>query len=182
MIQVFCDGSITGGAWGKKDAKASLPHAWSGWWAKDEHGKVLQWRSLDLGEAEYMSANVAEYFAVRSALTWLYGSIWKHHQIEVLSDSQVVIYQLTGKQNCYHPKLMVLRDTCRRVAGHMNVRFVWTRRENNREADVLSKALQIWGRQAQNWEEVLAYLRKKPSGRVKKSGPRSAVPEPKSGG
>jgi len=157
VIQAFCDGSITGGHWAKADNRDSLPHAWSGWWVRDKNGHVLQWRSVDLGEGDYMSANVAEYFAVRSALNWIKRSVWKNQEIEVLSDSQTVIRQLEGRYNCYDQKLMLLRDDVRSLAQWMNVRYTWIRREQNREADVLSKALQIWGRQP-TWEEVEARL------------------------
>jgi ribonuclease HI len=117
----------------------------------------LQWRSIDLGEGDYMSANVAEYFAVRSALNWLHKSVWKNQVIEVLSDSQVVIRQLDHKYNCYEPKLIVLRDQCLKIAQSFpRVKWTWIRREQNKQADVLSKALQVWGRQA-TWDEVLKH-------------------------
>ncbi len=159
MIQAYCDGSITGSHWAKKGQEDTLPHAWCGWWVRDKSGHVLQWKSLDLGEAEYMSANIAEYWAVRSALRWIGKSIWKHQDVEVLSDSQLIIRQLSGKYNCYEPKLVRLRDECRRLAGYLGaVKYTWIRREQNKEADVLSKALQIWGRQP-TWEEVIAHKR-----------------------
>ncbi len=158
MIQAFCDGSITGSHWAKAGNKDSLPHAWSGWWARDVGGQVLHWKSIDLGEAEYMSANVAEYFAVRSALKWLSDQpITRRQDIEVNSDSQVIIRQLKGKYQCYEPKLVVLRDECLRLAREFpSVTYRWIRREENKQADVLSKALQVWGRQAATWDEVLA--------------------------
>jgi ribonuclease HI len=103
-----------------------------------------------------MSAVVAEYFAVRSALKWLNGSIWKKNDVEVISDAQTVIRQLTGQYNCYDPKIIGLRDECRRQASFLpgQVIYRWVRREENKIADVLSKALQIWGRQP-TWEEVV---------------------------
>ncbi len=170
MIQAFCDGSITGWAWAKAGQKDSLPHAWSGWLVKDYNGHVFKWQSIDLGEGAHMSANVAEYFAVRSALKWIGDSIWKKNDVEVVSDSQTVIRQLTGRYNAYDPKIILLRDECRRLASYIGgaVTYRWVRREENRHADVLSKALQIWGRQP-TWDEVEGRLVKKPSGRVKKS-------------
>jgi len=160
MLQAFCDGSIVGGHWGKKTGPKTIPKAYSGWWVRDAAGQVLHWKSIDLGEGEYMSANVAEYFAVRSALRWLAGSVWRNQGVEVNSDSQVVIRQLQGKYHCYEPKLITLRDACLKLAQTFpRVVYRWIRREQNKEADVLSKALQVWGRQAATWDEVLGAVK-----------------------
>jgi ribonuclease HI len=170
VLEVFCDGSITGSHWAKADNKDSLPHAWCGWWVRNEGGNVaIHWSSIDLGEAKYMSANVAEYMAVRAALRWIVGSPWSRAVVKIHSDSQTVINQLTGHYNCYDEKLKLLRDSCLKLAQLLPyVKYKWIRREENREADVLSKALQIWQRQP-TWGEVTGYLVKKPSGKVKRS-------------
>jgi ribonuclease HI len=168
MLQAFCDGSITGSHWAKAAEKDSLPHAWSGWWVRDEDHHILQWRSIDLGEAVYMSANVAEYMAVRSALFWLCTSDqeWLRAQvIEINSDSQTVIRQLTGQYNCYDAKLLLLRDACLKLARNFPyVKDKWIPQEENRAADMLSKALQKWGRQPSR-EEVERGEIKKPARR-----------------
>ncbi len=165
MIQVFCDGSITGSHWAKADNQDSLPHAWAGWWARDQGGNVLKWKSVDIGEAPHMSANVAEYFAVRSALNWVQKSLWNKQDVHVFSDSQTVIRQLTHRYNCYEPKLIVLRDHCLQIAERLGyVTYTWIRREENRTADVLSKALQIWGRQP-TWDEIQERLKGPRKGR-----------------
>ncbi len=162
MIEVFCDGSITGSHWAKADNKDSLAHAWSGWWARDatSGGHVLHWLSVDLGEGPYMSANVAEYYAVGSALTWLYKSVWNRQAVLINSDSQVIIRQLQRKYQCYDPQLLKLRNGCHTLANRLpgGVTYKWIRREQNKEADVLSKALQTWGRQP-SWDEVLGAVK-----------------------
>lgn len=160
MIEVFCDGSITGSHWGKKGQKDTLAHAWSGWYARDAGGHVLHWKSSDLGEGLYMSANVAEYHAVGSALAWIRKSVWKKTAVEINSDSQVIIRQLQRKYECYDPQLLKLRNGCHAIANALEggVTYRWIRREQNKEADVLSKALQTWGRQP-TWDEVLGAVK-----------------------
>lgn len=157
-LKVFCDGSITGGHWANKEEKlrGSLPHAWAGWWVRHEGtGHVVQFRSLDLGEGAHMSANVAEYFAVRSVLNWILESKWGNQPvIWLFSDSQVVINQITGRNNCYDSKLMLLRDSVHKLARQFPyVKFQWIPREQNKEADVLSKGLQLFDQQP-TWRQV----------------------------
>src|SRR4051812_11298866 len=97
---VHCDGSITGSHWAKKGQKHTLPHAWAGWVAYDAKGNHVHHHSLDVGENPVYSANVAEYFAVRSALYWM----TKHNPLDgarVKSDSQLVMRQLGGQYNCH---------------------------------------------------------------------------------
>jgi len=155
-ILAHCDGSITGGHWGKK-GNTDLPHAWSGWWASDESGEILGWKSLDIGEGEEMSGNIAEYMAVRSALSWI-ANRFPMAEVEVYSDSQLIVHQLDGSYRCLDPLLVELRDAVLTVAtAFPKVTYHWIRREQNKEADVLSKALQIWGRQP-TWEEVKSKL------------------------
>ena len=156
IIEVWCDGSITGGPWGKKHEKHLPPHAWSGWVARGD-GQVLHFQSVDLGEGDYMSANVAEYMAIRSALRWL-GDKYADQSLKINSDSQLIINQMKGVFTCSKPQLVRLRDSCLSMARKFpSVTYHWIRREHNREADVLSKALQIWGRQP-TWEEVEGFL------------------------
>ena len=168
MLQAFCDGSITGSHWAKAAEKDTKPHAWSGWWVRDEDHHIIGWKSLDLGEGDYMSANVAEYFAVRSALWWMCTSPkdWMRLQVvEINSDSQTVIRQLTGQYNCYDAKLLSLRDACLKLARNFPyVKYRWIPREENRTADMLSKALQKHGRQPSR-EEVEAGKITKPGRR-----------------
>jgi ribonuclease HI len=180
VLEVFCDGSITGSHWAKRNQRDTLAHGWCGWWVRHQGAHVpLYWESLDLGEGTHMSANVSEYMAVRSALRWIADSPWKHAVVKIHSDSQVVIKQLTGDCNTYDLKLMFLRDQCLKLAKLLTyVGYKWIPRQDNKEADVLSKGHQIWQRRP-TWQEVLGYLIKKPSGRVKKSAPPAADQAPK---
>jgi ribonuclease HI len=158
MISVWCDGSITGGHWGKKKGPKTTAHCYSGWVAKDESGTPVHYICFDLGEKEDYSANVAEYFAVRSALWWLGTHGYQNQAIFVHSDSQLVMSQLSGTYNTYDARLIIMRDAVRWLAGKFpSVTYKWIPREENVEADVLSKGTQIWGR-VPTWDEVQNYL------------------------
>lgn len=158
-LNVWTDGSIIGGPWGKKTGPKTTPHGFSGWIVKRPDGVVVQHHSIDLGAADYMSGNVAEYMGLRSALAWLH----ENHplfSLTVYADSQLLINQMSDAWHCYDEGLLILRDECRKLAGTFpRVTYNWIRREFNREADVLSKGYQIWDR-VPTWPEVQAYLAK----------------------
>jgi ribonuclease HI len=159
MLNVYCDGSITGSHWAKKGQKDTLPHLWCGWVAKTTEGAIVHHHSIDMGEWPGGSANVAEYMAVRSALRWLAlnhrGEIVKVH-----SDSQLVMCQLSGEYRCNNEILVKWRNHVRTLAAlFRGVIYKWIPREENREADVLSKGFQLFGR-IPSWEEVQGELNK----------------------
>lgn len=158
-LHVYTDGSITGGAWGKKDEKGTTPHGWSGWVIKREDGIVIQHHSLDLGAKKYMSGNVAEYMALRSALAWLVENKITM-PLEIFADSQLIIHQMDGSYHVHDGNLKILHDECAKLAYNFpSVNYNWIRREQNKEADVLSKGYQLWGR-VPTWDEVQDTLRK----------------------
>jgi ribonuclease HI len=158
ILHIFCDGSITGGVWGKRSGPRTVPHGWSGWVVKRPDGIVVAHHSIDLGEAEYMTGNVAEYMALRSVLKWCLDN-HPLFSLVVHSDSQLLVCQMDGTYETYKPHLLRLRDDCRALATTFpTVRYKWIRREENLEADTLSKALQTWG-YVPTWEEVKKVLR-----------------------
>lgn len=107
-----------------------------------------------------MSGNVAEYMALRSLLAWLAENRFVFN-LDIHSDSQLVVNQMTGAWNCYDDALVSLRDACRALASRFpSVTYTWIPREQNREADVLSKGLQIWDH-VPSWAEVQEQLRRK---------------------
>lgn len=154
MLKVYCDGSITGSHWAPKGQKDTLPHCWSGWVVKDAQDRHLHHHSLDLGEHPLNSANVAEYVAVRSALLW----VVRNHPLDavrVYSDSQLVMRQLSGAYACHNERLAILKKSCEALAARLpSVTYTWIPREENQEADMMSKALQVWG-YVPPWEVVL---------------------------
>lgn len=160
MLHIFADGSITGGAWGKKDQPDTTPHAWSGFVIKTKDGQYVHHHSIDWGENPAFSGNTAEYGAVFCALKW----VVQHHPNEpvtVFSDSQLIINQLSGRFQCHNQQLAKLRDATRAVARRLPwVTYTWIPREKNREADVCSKIFQLFDHMA-TWQEVQEKLPKK---------------------
>ena len=155
MLNVFCDGSIVGGHWGKKTGPKTIPRIYAGWWAQAEDGSVVHHHCWDMGAFETASANVAEYGAVRSALHWLSKNGYRLHALQVHSDSQLVMCQLSGAYNTHDARLRFMRDHVRELAALFPlVTYHWIAREENEVADVLSKALQTWGR-VPTWDEVM---------------------------
>jgi ribonuclease HI len=99
-----------------------------------------------MGECPTGSGNLAEYGAVSSVLRWLAQNGFRDHVIEVRSDSQLIVNQLSGKYNCHDDRLRKLRDHVREIAALFpRVTYVWIPREENRYADAMSKALQNGG-------------------------------------
>jgi ribonuclease HI len=157
MLNIWCDGSITGSHWAPKGQKHTLPHLWCGWVAKTPDRQVVKHHSVDMGEWPGGSANVAEYMAVRSALRWLAGN-HRAHALTVHSDSQIVMNQLAGRCQTHNATLLKWRDHVRVLAALFpHVTYKWIPREQNKEADVLSKGFQIWGR-VPTWSEVDSHL------------------------
>jgi ribonuclease HI len=84
-----------------------------------------------------MTNNVAEYHATIAALTWARKQ--GYSDIELLSDSQLVINQVTGKCSCNSPHLKELLAKVAALTKGVGVTFRWIRREENEEADALSR-------------------------------------------
>jgi len=141
MIQVHTDGSI-------QEKNPGGVACW-GWIAFEDVATPLSKPYLErirIGygygiacEGEGATSNVAEYQAVIEALTWL-AEHCPGSRIMIVSDSQLVVYQLTGKYGVSKEHLKALRD---RVRGMMSkfaeVRFTWVPREQNTQADELSR-------------------------------------------
>lgn len=157
MIEVRADGSITGGPWGKKGERHTLPRIWGGWYATKD-GNPIHHDSHDFGERGSNSSTLAEYFAIRSALYWLNLHGYSTEPVLVYSDSQVAVRQIVGVYRCNTPTLQVLLDSVLKlVTKFPEVGFKWVRREELKIADALSKALQTFG-YVPTWEELLESL------------------------
>jgi ribonuclease HI len=102
------------------------------------------------------SNNVAEYSACIHALRWLIvrapdevrrtssgtqGSGRTHEPVEVRSDSQLLIYQLQGLYGVHAQRIIPLHRELRDLAAcFRQIAFRWIPREQNAEADALSRA------------------------------------------
>jgi ribonuclease HI len=135
MLHVWCDGSIVDGNPGGR--------GYTGFVVKDADGQLLCNHSDDLGPHQLMSNNVAEYAAVLSALNWLIVNGYTEDEVQVRTDSQLIVNQLNGVYHCTVKTLQNLRALIlSQVEKFPKVTFMWIRREQNKEADTMSKSLQ----------------------------------------
>jgi ribonuclease HI len=102
--------------------------------ARDERGQFLGWLSRQLPR---MTNNEAEY---RAALLGLeLARELGAAQVDIVSDSEVVVRQMSGASRVNSPRLKELhRQTCRAAAEFEGARFVYVGREANRLADALA--------------------------------------------
>lgn len=82
--------------------------------------------------------NVGEWGAVRSGLRHLQKEGWVG-VLEIVGDSQLVIYQLTGRYKCRKDTLIPFHDECKMFLGTIEWSARWVPREENEECDRLSK-------------------------------------------
>ena len=80
--------------------------------------------------------NVAEYVALLEALQ--HAVSVKARTLQVYSDSEVVVKQMTGEYNCRSPRLHSLNWTCRKLARSFDFSIAHVPREQNREANELA--------------------------------------------
>lgn len=96
-----------------------------------EHNVQKMVQTTDIGEC---TNNIAEYTAVLKALEYITSnSIIKDKNIEVISDSQLVINQLNHN---WHIKDDNLRELAKRIwdiiqANQLKVTWKWVRRKDN---------------------------------------------------
>lgn len=142
MIYVHCDGSITGGAWGKKTGEKTLPHSWIGWVARHLDGTFIHHHTADLGEGADRSGNVSEHMSVNSALRWLKKD-YSGHVIRIHTDSQLIVGQLSGAFQVHNELLSKIAAATKDLhKSFVAVEYYWVPREKNKYADAVSKALQ----------------------------------------
>ncbi len=87
--------------------------------------------------------NTAEWAGLRAGLLWLSKFRLTIDVLEIRGDSNLVINVLNGDWKSKKPHLTALRDECRMLldmidAGHIEA--TWIPREENAEADRLSKS------------------------------------------
>jgi ribonuclease HI len=93
-----------------------------------------------IGEGAAMSNNVAEYYAVCEALSWLLNNGYHNTKITVRGDSQLVVNQLGGwwgvRGGLYYQYYVKAKKYLDLFA---DVKFEWVPRERNKEADELTR-------------------------------------------
>jgi ribonuclease HI len=80
--------------------------------------------------------NVAEYVALLEALQ--HAVSVNARTLQVYSDSEVVVKQMTGEYYCRSPRLHSLNWTCRKLARSIDFSIAHVPREQNREANELA--------------------------------------------
>ncbi len=143
MLHCWVDGSVTGGAWGKKTGPKTVPRNYIGWVVRKPTGEFLAHHSFYVGEKEGLTGNTAEEFAVSSVLRWLIRNGYQDQAILIHSDSQLTCGHLNGNFAVNEPTLKrYVESNQALMARFPSVRMKWIRREENRYADFMSKVFQ----------------------------------------
>lgn len=99
-----------------------------------KEGKLVKEISEYIGKG---TNNIAEYSAVLRALE--FAKKEGANEIEIRSDSQLLVKQLTGKYKIKSPHLKELRSKIAVFENSIKVKYKWVPREQNELADCLSK-------------------------------------------
>jgi ribonuclease HI len=134
-LHLYCDGAC--------EDKNPGGHGVGGWVLKAKTGYVIKKGADDLGRDPTMTNNIAEYGAVRAGVMYVVFNLKKCTSLVIYSDSRLVINQLKDEWKCNHPTLRKLRDQIWNMLEPFgdNVKFVWIPREENTEADAMSRSL-----------------------------------------
>lgn len=102
--------------------------------------KVKEGRGV-AAEGEAASNNLAEYAALAAALEFLLNAGLAEEAVEVRSDSLLLVNQMTGKWRvCGGLYVPMYRRAAELASRFQRISFVWVPREENIEADSLSRA------------------------------------------
>lgn len=102
-------------------------------------GKKVREHCGFIGKGKGMTNNVAEYTAVVEALKWADSHGLLKGKVVVRGDSQLVIRQLQGSYKVKSETSRKFFPMIRELTKGVNVKYEWIEREDNMEADFLSK-------------------------------------------
>ncbi len=103
-----------------------------------------------VGEGKGMTNNVAEYEGLKAAVQWLKDN-GINERLIIKGDSQLVIKQMKGEWQVSSATSKKYVPEIKRLLEGMDVSFVWIPREENQEADKLSRvAYERYKSQKQN--------------------------------
>jgi ribonuclease HI len=89
--------------------------------------------------SEESTNNVAEYTALAKALQWLLAKNFNSNKVEIKSDSQLVVNQLTGDYKVKARRILPLfKHVLYLKAKFQDIQIKWIPRDMNREADSLT--------------------------------------------
>lgn len=118
------------------------------WLARSPKGNRLREAYGCIGHGTGMTNNFAEYRAVTEALTYTLTRAAMLYErgmgVTVYGDSQLIIRQITGEYATRQPHLIKLRDEVlalvhQLASAGIPVEFIWIPREQNAEADALTR-------------------------------------------
>lgn len=104
----------------------------------DQNGDLIWKKAKSIGRA---TNNVAEYQALIYALQ--HAKRYHPKKITLLSDSQLLVFQLTGRYKIKEPEIknLFIKSWNLLIDHKRNVDFKYIPREKNREADSLVKSI-----------------------------------------
>jgi ribonuclease HI len=89
--------------------------------------------------SEESTNNVAEYTALAKALQWLLANNFNSRKVEIKSDSQLVVNQLTGDYKVKAKRILPLfKQVLFLKTKFQDIQIKWIPRDKNREADRLT--------------------------------------------
>jgi ribonuclease HI len=89
--------------------------------------------------SEESTNNVAEYTALAKALQWLLANNFNSKKVEIKSDSQLVVNQLTGDYKVKARRILPLfKQVLFLKTKFQDIQIKWIPRDKNREADSLT--------------------------------------------
>lgn len=102
------------------------------------NGRAIKKGCRVVGEGSGMTNNVAEYSALKRALMWLKES-GINDEITIKGDSVLVINQISGLWKIKSQTSRKFVPEIRRLLKGKKVKLIWIPREENLEADMLSR-------------------------------------------
>jgi ribonuclease HI len=115
--------------------------AW-GFIVKEKKKTIHKEAGISQKGGETATSNVGEYHAVIAALLWLISLPPEKRKPAIIrSDSELIVNQCLGIYSCNDEKLQPLLEMvqkARRQYGR-NITFKWVSREENQEADTISR-------------------------------------------
>ena len=104
------------------------------------NGEMIHQESGIVGEGTDMSNNVAEYSGLCAALRWLKGRKLQQRETVILSDSRLLVNQMNGLWKTHGGLYLRWNQEAQRLAQEFpRLRFQWVSREQNMQADTLSR-------------------------------------------
>ena len=101
-------------------------------------GKAIKKGCQVIGEGKGMTNNVAEYSGLKRAVDWLVEQDIDD-KITIKGDSMLVINQMAGEWAVKSETSRRFVPEIKKLLGNKKVSFVWVPREQNGEADLLSR-------------------------------------------